>query len=389
VSSVAPSQSWDRVKIRWQHALFVVTLALPAVSALTRTGHGAAGFAIRLGLVAALAAWYGYWFLWRRDTSQVHLPYLIGGSALWAIMAAVDPALLGIGVAVLIPYCLHRPRWAAVAFVVLAVVWLGQRLIMGATLGVSTVLACVLGVVTAVSAVGYIATLDRESRRRQHLLDQLAAAQAELAAAERWAGILTERQRLARDIHDTLTQGFASIALLLDAAQDDLPPQGPATRRVEQALRTARENLAESRRVITALRPSQLDGTRLPHAIRQLTDRIAEETAIAAHTVVTGDPVLLDPATETQLLRAVQEALTNVRRHAAATEVTVTLSYVDELVVVDVADDGVGLPSDQPLTGVGLAGMRERMDSLGGSLSVESAPGEGTTVALSVPVAAR
>lgn len=142
MSGVAPSQPWDRVKIRWQHALFAVTLALPAVSALTRTDPGGGGFAVRLGLVAALVGWYGFWFLGRRDAGRAHLPYLIGGSALWAVMAAVDPALLGVGVAVLIPYCLHRPRWAAVAFVVLAAVWLGQRLLMGATVGVSTVLAC-------------------------------------------------------------------------------------------------------------------------------------------------------------------------------------------------------------------------------------------------------
>jgi len=238
----------------------------------------------------------------------------------------------------------------------------------------------VFGLFLAVSAVGYLATLDREGRRRQRLLDELAAAQAELAAAERWTGVLTERQRLSRDIHDTLTQGFASIALLLDAARDDLPSSGPGARRVDQALRTARENLVESRRLIAALRPARLEGARLPDAVRQL----VADTDLNAHTVITGDPMPLEAAIETHLLRVVQEALTNVHRHAAASEVIVTLSYVDNGIVIDVADDGIGIDDAPP--GVGLTGMRERMDAIGGTLTVESAPGEGTTVALSVQV---
>src|SRR5205823_933678 len=158
-------QPWDGVKTRWQHTLFAIALVLPTVSALARSGHGP--MIAGLGLVVALAGWYGYWFVVRRDASQAHLPYLIGAAVLWAVMAAVDPALLGVGVAVLIPYCLHRPRWAIAAFVVFTAAWLGQRLITGATVDVSTLLACALGVAAAVGVIGYVATLDREGRRRQ------------------------------------------------------------------------------------------------------------------------------------------------------------------------------------------------------------------------------
>src|SRR2546430_7402319 len=115
---------WERVKLRWQHALFTVSLAVPTASVLTPPRP-------ELGLIAALIAWYAYWFGIRRDPTPTHLPYLIGASMLWAVMAATDPGLLGIGVAVLIPHCLNRPRWAAVAFVVLAAVWLAQHLILG------------------------------------------------------------------------------------------------------------------------------------------------------------------------------------------------------------------------------------------------------------------
>ncbi|MPZ81933.1 MAG: sensor histidine kinase [Actinophytocola sp.] len=382
---MAPDQPWTRRTLVWQHALFAVALALPTLGAVPAAGHPAAG----LSVVATLAAWYGYWFVVRRGAVPPHLAYLIGAAALWALATAADPGLLGVGVAVLVPYCIHRPPWAATAFLLLTAAWLAHRALTGGAVTGSTVLACGLGVLAAVAVVGYIATLDREGRHRQRLLDELAAAHAELAATERWAGTLAERQRLARDIHDTLTQGFASIALVLDAARDDLPTGGPAARRVEQALRTARENLVESRRLINALRPAQLDGARLPYAVRQLTDRLTEETTVDAHTVITGDPVPLSDTAETQLLRVVQEALTNVRRHAAATEVTVTLSYVDDMLVIDVQDDGIGIPTgiDAPAHGVGLAGMRERVDSLAGTLAVESAPCDGTTIALSVPVA--
>lgn len=241
--------------------------------------------------------------------------------------------------------------------------------------------------VALAAAHGYVAVLDREGRKRQRLLDQLAATQADLAAAEHRAGVLAERHRLARDIHDTLAQGFASVAMLLDAAQADLPPGAPPTRRVEQAMRTARENLAETRRLVHALRPHELEGAGLPGAICQLADRLSAETGIAVHTTVTGNPVALEPQVEGELLRVVQEALTNIRRHADASRVTVTLSYLDGELVLDVQDDGCGVPPGSS-GGFGLATMRERINDLGGVFTVESEPGGGTTVGAVVPASA-
>src|SRR2546430_15342813 len=107
---------WERVKLRWQHALFAVSLAVPTASVLTPPRP-------ELGLIAALIAWYAYWLGIRRDPTPSHLPYLIGASVLWAVMAATDPGLLGIGVAVLIPYCLNRPPRAAPAFAWLSPAW--------------------------------------------------------------------------------------------------------------------------------------------------------------------------------------------------------------------------------------------------------------------------
>jgi signal transduction histidine kinase len=231
----------------------------------------------------------------------------------------------------------------------------------------------------------------RQSRERQRLIEQLQATRAELAAAERQAGTLAERQRLARDLHDTLTQGFASVVLLLEAAQESLALGRPVDRHIQQALRSARDNLAESRRVLWALRPRPLAEQPLPQALGELTGRLAEETGLRAETLVTGTVRPLPAQVEEALLRVGQEALANVRKHAAASRVTVTLSYLDDAVTLDVADDGVGFEQATAATaggGLGLGAMRERVEGLGGHLVIESAPGEGTTIAVEVPAPA-
>jgi signal transduction histidine kinase len=382
-------QSWDRWKATWQHVFFAVVLALASLGAVSSSGGDGGSVAVRLALASAVAAWYGYWFVLRRDSSPAHLPYLLGAAALWAVMAAIDPVLLWVGAVALIPYCMRHALWAAGAFVALWVAWLAQRYLADGELALSTVLGSALVVLTAVTISAYVAMLDREGRRRQQLLDELAAAQAELAAAERRAGILAERQRLAREIHDTLTQGFASISMLLDAALADLSPSGPVTGRVGQAMRTARENLTESRRLVDTLRPLQLDSASLPDAVRQLTSRMSDETDVTANTVVTGDPVDLDPTIAAELLRMAQEALTNVRRHAAAQRVDVTISYLGDVVAIDVQDDGSGFDTGGSPAGFGLAAMRQRIEELGGTFHLESTPGEGTAVAATVPVTVR
>lgn len=386
-------RSWERWKVAWQHAFFATALALVTLGAVTGAGHDVGAVGLRVGLAATLAGWYAYWIGVRaaggkgggETGGRVPAAYLPGAAALWAVMAAVDPALLPVGLAVLAPYCLRHALWS-VGGVVVGGAWLWQRSTSAAGLDLTAVLGCGLGLTASVTIAGYIATLDRENRKRQRLLDELTAAQAKLAAAERREGILAERQRLARDIHDTLTQGFASIAMLLDAARDDLPEGSPVARRIEQAMRTARDNHAESRRLVHALRPPRLEGTHLADAVRELTARLAEETGINAHTVVTGRQTPLAAATETELLRVVQEALTNVRRHADATNVTVTLTYLDDVLAIDVTDDGVGFDPAAGPAGVGLTAMRERIDALGGTLTVESAVGDGTALAVATPL---
>jgi signal transduction histidine kinase len=236
----------------------------------------------------------------------------------------------------------------------------------------------------------WITRIIEQSYERRQLIEQLEATRSELAAAEREGGRLAERQRLARDIHDTLAQGFVSIVLQLQAAESELPEEAEAARRhLERARRTARDNLAEARRLVWDLRPAPLRAASLGDALGRLADRLAEETGIAATATVTGTPRPLSAEAEVTLLRVTQEALANVARHAAADRVALTLSYMDGEAALDVRDDGVGFalgPGGAGSNGgLGLPGMRERVEALGGRLAVESAPGRGTTIAVTVP----
>lgn len=385
---MALQQAWDRQ--RWktmgQHAFFATVLALSMPGALAGADMTTGAALSRIGPAVGLALWYAYWIALRGGTERPPLPYLVGALSGWAVMATVDPAFLPVAVAVLSPYWLRRAWWSAGGMLVLGAGWSWQSLTTDGSVDVRALTGCVLATAVAVTITCYVATLDHESHKRQRLLDELTATQAERAAAERQAGTLAERQRLAREVHDTLTQGFASIAMLLDAARDDLPPDSPAARRVEQAMRTARDNLAESRRLVHALRPAPLDRTHLADAVRELTARLAEETGTEVYTVVTGRPAALPPSTEGELLRVVQEALTNARRHARAMSVSVTLSYLGDVLAIDIQDDGTGFSPVARHTGVGLITMRERIAALHGTFTVESSPSEGTTVAVTVPL---
>jgi signal transduction histidine kinase len=214
--------------------------------------------------------------------------------------------------------------------------------------------------------------------------------QASLATAERKAGMLEERQRLAREIHDTLAQDFASIIVHLERTEQiNHLDHSPAKGHLDLARSVAREGLEESRRMLGALRPEILEQRALPEALSRVCEEWSRRTGIESKLSITGAPEPLHPDIELTLLRGVQEGLTNVARHAGARTTAVTLSYMEDLIVLDVQDDGKGFvptASSDGRSGLGLAGMRERVESLQGSLQVESVLGEGTTLSLTLPV---
>jgi len=243
----------------------------------------------------------------------------------------------------------------------------------------------------------YIDAIIRQSADRRRLIAELEAARDEVAAAERRSGALAERQRLAGEIHDTLAQGFASIVIHLETAEATLERDRATTaRHLDQARRTARDSLAEARRLVWALRPELLTKATLPEALARLAERWGEEHGATTGLTVTGTMRPLRPEAEVTLLRAAQEALANAAKHAAPRHATLTLSYLDDAVTLDVQDDGRGFSPDaaaRPAAssngiadgGYGLAAMRARVESLGGSVAIESEPGEGTTIAVVLP----
>jgi signal transduction histidine kinase len=201
-----------------------------------------------------------------------------------------------------------------------------------------------------------------------------------------------ERNRMAGEIHDTLAQGLAGIILQLEAAEETLTETPEeASRHLHQARRLAQENLAEARRSVWALRPQALEQGDFVSALTHLVHRLTQETAMPVELSIHGAPRPLPPQIENDLLRVGQEALTNALKHARARAIRVTLTFSAEAVRLCMEDDGQGFdPERQPShCGFGLRTMQERVERMGGHLTVASQPGQGTRVVVVVPLGGR
>lgn len=217
----------------------------------------------------------------------------------------------------------------------------------------------------------------------------------QLVEEARERGVMDERQRLAAEIHDGLTQGFISIVTHLEVAEARLEQVPPESRTglqepLDQARQTARDSLTASRQMIWALRPDLQEGAPLAEALAELTKRWSATNGIPVLFSSSGEERQLHPDIETVLLRTTREALTNVRKHAQADQVAVTLTYLDMLVALDVQDNGQGfdpgaLSPAESGSGFGLKSAQVQAERLGGELSIESVPGKGTTIAMALP----
>jgi signal transduction histidine kinase len=225
----------------------------------------------------------------------------------------------------------------------------------------------------------------KQRKRLAALVEELAATRAESARLSRQAGAAAERERLAREIHDTLAQGFTSIVALAQAVEPELDSDTAAAKRHVELIRsTARENLAEARAMVAELTPTALHDGSLPAAIQRQCDRLSAESGITATIRVDGELPPLGMATDVVLLRAAQEAFTNIRKHSKANSVMVALSPIECGVRLSVSDNGIGV-ADEHTDGFGLRGMRARATQVGGTMSVTPTAGGGTTVTVEVP----
>ncbi len=236
---------------------------------------------------------------------------------------------------------------------------------------------------------GMIAELAEANQRLEDMIAENTHLHAQLLVQAREAGAGDERQRLAREIHDTLAQGLTGIITQLEAAQQSRSGT-ERERRITDAKRLARDSLAEARRSVQALRPQALEDSRLPEALAGEVARWSATSGVAAEVETTGEVRLLHPEVEVTLLRVAQEALANVAKHARAARAWVTLSYMGDVVTLDVRDDGAGFApgatgGSASGGGFGLIAMRQRVQRLAGQLEVESEPGAGTAISASVP----
>jgi signal transduction histidine kinase len=235
-----------------------------------------------------------------------------------------------------------------------------------------------------------INALGESNEKLATALDENAGLHQQLLAQAREAGVFDERQRMAREIHDTLAQGLTGIITQLQAADRAADDDG-RRRHLDQVHALAKDSLMEARRSVQALRPEPLVDSRLPEAVSELGRRWSETSGVPIRIEVTGEVRPMLPELEVTLFRVTQEALSNAGKHARASLVGLTLSYSDDMVMLDVRDDGVGF---DPLcdrekasdgTGFGMSAMKQRLRRVAGTLTVESAPGEGTAVNAQVP----
>jgi signal transduction histidine kinase len=206
-----------------------------------------------------------------------------------------------------------------------------------------------------------------------------------VAEEQQRSAIVAERTRFARDMHDTLAQGFAGIMMQLNAAEQRLPEDsGQARIHIDKARQLANDSLEEARRSVSALRSAALSNGTLLDAIAQIGQKLTSDSSVRLETTLEGQPYSLAESCEANLLRIAQEAMTNAVRHASASSIEVRLAYLTGSVVLEVGDRGRGMSGGES-SGFGLDGMRQRAREIGGEIRILSDPGRGTRVLVTVP----
>lgn len=381
-----------------QHAMAVGLTAVGAVRAVS-DGTPVAAAAIS-GL--AILAWHtaGLLLPSRAGSRRVAVWWLIGFAVIWLVAVAVSPEFVWIAFLLwlLAGHLLPLPWGLLFSGVVLTVVVAAPVLHHGTTT-YATVFGPLIGGVFAFGiSRGYLQLL-RDAAERERLLASLTRAQQEtselqdeLALAQRESGAIAERTRISRDIHDTVAQALSSIRLLAHAGSGH-SEDAETARILEQVETLAGESFADVRRIVADLAPAELEENALAAALSRMLDRAHDEGGLQTDIHVDDSLPLLPTEVDVALLRTAQSALANVRLHAAATRVVLSLVDADNTVRLDILDDGRGFDvaawereADAGSSSYGLRFMRARLRDLGGGLDIESTPGEGTAISVHLPI---
>ncbi|MGW9627832.1 sensor histidine kinase [Microbacterium sp. NPDC055521] len=381
-----------------QHVIATGLAAIGVIRAVT------AGTPIAAAIIAgvAIVAWHtaGALLPLRSRALSAAAWWLVGFAGVWIAAVAVSPEFVWVAFLLwLLAGHLLPLRWGLVfSGVVFAVVVVGPIVHHGVTTYANIFGPLIGGIFAFGISRGYVQLL-RDAAERERLLDSLTRAQHEmaglqdeLALAQREAGAVAERTRISRDIHDTVAQGLSSIRLLAHAGAAR-STDAEAARTLTQLEGLAGDSLADVRRIVAALAPAELDQSGLADALERMLERTQKEAGLRTELHVDDSLPTLPTPVEVALLRTAQSALANVRLHAQASRVVVSLIDDDGSVRLDIIDDGVGfdlarwerdVESGSP--SYGLRFIRARLRELGGGLDLESAPGEGTAISVSVPI---
>ncbi len=387
---------WARSVHLWDR-FFYIAMALVALSTLV-TGGSTQARAGSLSCIALITV--AYPLVGRRaladgrpGLAHVYLALLVGLTSLQVGWDSLGAVLLFVAYSQIWFFTdrrLHGVLWtialsAGVGLRLALVALADHDSLVGvaSSMGIALVFSIALGL--------WVTQMAEQTEVQRELVLQLRAAQDELAATHHAAGVVAERERMAQEIHDTLAQGFTSVVMLAQTTTAELERghAEAALSRVAQIEQVARQNLAEARALVAAFGPADLTDATLGEALGRLAERLTTQTTVAVtlrpgtHEAAVG----LSREAQVALLRAAQEALANVRRHAGASHVTLGLARAGDEVTLAVADDGRGIAAGAA-EGQGLHGMRERARGAGGALQVDSTPGVGTTLRLTVPVGA-
>lgn len=398
--SLAPSRPaatvenlwWTRTVVWWHVAFVGVVAVVGLIFALNH--HSPVGFV----LLAVLLGWYALTGQRALHTDREWLGVAYLGLALPLLggltLISSDAGLLLFALFPQVFALFGRIR-VAVAFAAGVATVYSLALMAGANwtgeASSDAVASGVLNLAIALLIGLFVRTILRESERRATLIEELRATRATLDLVQHDRGVLAERERLSHEIHDTLAQGFTSILMLAQVAGAAVAGRDPATAQERLGLieSTARENLAEARVLVAALAPVDLQNSSLAEAAGRLSERFGREVGSRVVLQCTGTPRRLPVEHEVVLLRAMQECLSNIRQHAAATHVGVRLDHGSDPgdpTLIEITDDGRGFDAaGLPGGGFGLAGMSARVEEVGGTLEVISRVGHGTTVRVCVP----
>ncbi|WP_420037821.1 sensor histidine kinase [Streptomyces sp. cg28] len=384
--------AWDRTFRLWDSYFAVVWLA----TLVFVLGTAQPAWPVRLAagcLLVLLVPWYvgyGRLVLLTEGVNEGRAVTYIAGAVAVYLMPGVLVGETRLMAFALVPQCFmalrYRRAMIAVTVVNLAPVvgWALLWDISGQDVFFNSVFAVVTLVFSAAFGSWTIRIME-QSQERADLIAELDASREEIARLSADRGALAERERMSREIHDTLAQGFTSVLMLVQAVETELTSDVPQARRHLRLMAdTARQNLAEARALVAGGAPADLDGASLPDALHRLAARHGADVHISG----TARP--LAPGLEVVVLRGCQEALSNVRKHAAPdTAVQVRLAYTGADLTLVVRDTGPGFAPGAAGDGFGLRGLRARAAEVGGTAVVDSAPGTGTTVTVRLPVPER